>query len=163
MDGMQSLEDVARKKALSSLWGSAMNALARREHSEHELRQKLKRKTASAGLNEALIDEVIEALLRDDLLSDERFAHMLCRSRFNKGVGPVRLEHELEQHCIPGEWAEAALAEYADAWVDNLRELNFRKYGEVPPQDYQAWSKRARFFQGRGFTTSQIQQAIPRW
>ena len=163
MEGMESLEGAARKKSLSTLWGSAMNALARREHSEHELRNKLKRKTESAGLSEALIDEVIAALLKDDLLSDERFAYMLCRSRFNKGVGPVRLAHELDQHCIRSEWAEVAMAKYADAWLDHLQELNLRKYGEAPPEDYKAWTKRARFFQQRGFTTSQIQQAIPRW
>jgi len=90
------MDDVERKKALSSLWASAMNALARREHSEFELRRKLGPKVESSDL----IDELIEALLKDDLLSDERFAYMLCRSRFNKGVGPVRLEHELKQHQI---------------------------------------------------------------
>ncbi len=152
------MDQAERKKALSALWASAMNALARREHSVYELRQKLGRKTESADL----LDEVIEALLTDDLVSDERFAHMLCRSRFNKGVGPVRLEHELNQHQIRSQWIDESMAEYADAWVDHLQSLNIRKYGELPPQDYKAWAKRARFFQQRGFTTSQIQQAIPR-
>lgn len=151
------MDGVERKKALTALWASAMNALARREHSEFELRRKLGPKAESQDL----IDELIEALLRDDLLSDERFAHMLCRSRFNKGIGPVRLEHELNQHQIIDEWIEVAMAEYADTWLDHLRELNLRKYGESVPEDYKAWAKRARFFQQRGFSTSQIQQALP--
>lgn len=151
------MDEVERKKALSALWASAMNALARREHSEFELRRKLGPKAETPDL----IDELIEALLKDDLLSDERFAFMLCRSRFNKGVGPVRLEHELNQHQILSEWAEAAMAEYADAWIAHLQSLNLRKYGESPPEDYKAWAKRARFFQQRGFTPSQIQQALP--
>lgn len=152
------MDDVERKKALSALWASAMNALARREHSVYELRKKLGSKAASTGL----LDELITTLLKDDLVSDERFAHMLCRSRFNKGVGPVRLEHELNQHQIAYEWIEAAMAEYADAWIGHLQALNVRKYGDAPPEDYKGWAKRARFFQQRGFSTSQIQQAIPR-
>lgn len=134
-----------------------MSALARREHSAYELRQKLKPKAPAD-----LIDELIESLLKDDLVSDERFAHMLCRSRFNRGVGPVRIEYELNKHQIRVEWAEQAIAKYEHQWVDHLQALNTRKYGDIPPTDYKAWAKRARFFQGRGFTTSQIQQAIPR-
>lgn len=151
------MDESERKKALLALWASAMNALARREHSVFELRRKLSPKADSADL----VDELIEALLRDDLISDERFAHMLCRSRFNKGVGPVRLEHELNQHQISYEWIGAAMAEYADAWVDHLQALNRRKYGDAPPEDYKAWAKRARFFQQRGFSAEQIRQAIP--
>lgn len=153
------MDEVERKKALSSLWASAMNVLARREHSEFELRRKLSLKAEVPDL----VDELIEILLEDDLLSDERFAFMLCRSRFNKGVGPVRLEHELNQHQIQPMWAEAAMEKYADAWIDHLQSLNLRKYGELPPEDYKAWAKRARFFQQRGFTPSQIQQALPRF
>jgi len=152
------MEAAERKKALSRLWASAMNALARREHSVYELRRKLKAKAETADL----LDELMAALLQDDLLSDERFAHMLCRSRFNKGVGPVRLEHELNQHQICSEWIEDAMSEYSDVWVAQLEEINIRKYGDLPPEDYKAWSRRARFFQQRGFTSSQIQQALPR-
>ena len=87
---------------------------------------------------------------------------MLCRSRFNKGVGPVRIEHELNQHQVRPEWIEATMAEYEDRWVDQLQAIKTRKYGATPPVDYPAWAKQARFFQQRGFTHSQIQQAIPR-
>jgi regulatory protein len=151
------MEDKQRKKQLANLWASAMAALARREHSAYEIRQKLKPKASSD-----LIDELLDALLKDDLLSDERFAQMLCRSRFNKGVGPVRIAHELKQHQILSDLAEQAMQEYEDLWVDHLQALNSRKYGEAAPEDYKAWAKRARFFQGRGFTTEQIRQAVPR-
>ena len=151
------METKQRKKQLSELWAKAMAALARREHSAFEIRQKLKLKATPD-----LIDELLDALLHDDLLSDERFAHMLCRSRFNRGVGPVRIAHELKQHQILAEWSGQAMAEYEGQWVEHLRALNVRKYGDVLPDDYKAWAKRARFFQGRGFTTEQIQQAVPR-
>ena len=145
------------KKAFAAMWARATAALARREHSEFELRRKLKARDEFD-----LIDEIIKALLRDDLLSNERFAHMLCRSRFNKGVGPVRIEHELNQHQIRLEWIEEAMAKYEDCWLDQLRDIKLRKYGELPPADYKTWAKQARFFQQRGFTSAQIQQAIPR-
>jgi regulatory protein len=147
----------SRKKELSALWGSAMNALSRREHSVFEMRRKLQTRAEAD-----LLDELINALLADDLISDERFAYMLCRSRFNKGVGPVRIEHELNQHCIRPEWIEQAMEEYTPHWIDLVYSLNKRKYGDKPPVDYKAWAKRARFFQGRGFSTDQIHRAIPR-
>ena len=147
------------KKQRSMLWAKATAALARREHSVHELRQKLKSKVEEG---DGVVETVISALLKDDLVNDERFAHMLCRSRYNKGVGPVRLEYELKQHQISVEIIEQEMFEYKDRWINQLQKLNERKYGENRPASYQAWSKQARFFQQRGFTSSQIQQAIPR-
>lgn len=151
------MQDAERKKHFAALWARATAALARREHSECELRQKLKLRDEFD-----LAGEVIEALFVDDLVSDERFAHMLCRSRFNKGVGPVRIEHELNQHQIRAEWIEAAMAGYAHRWVDQLQDIKQRRYGDSAPVDYKSWAKQARFFQQRGFTSAQIQQAIPR-
>jgi regulatory protein len=146
-----------RNKYFASLWARATAALARREHSELELRKKLKLRDEFD-----LVDEVIAALLADDLVSNERFASMLCRSRFNRGVGPVRIEHELNQHQIRAEWIEAAMTEYEHRWIDQLQDIKARKYGDSPPADYKSWAKQARFFQQRGFTSAQIQQAIPR-
>ena len=146
-----------RKKHFAVLWARATAALARREHSAFELRKKLKQRDEFD-----LADEVIDALLIDDLVSDERFAHMLCRSRFNKGVGPVRIEHELNQHQIRAEWIEVAMVDYAHRWIDQLQGIKQRKYGGSAPEDYKSWAKQARFFQQRGFTSAQIQQAFPR-
>ena len=151
------MEETERKSLYAALWARAMRALARREHSEHELRQKFK-----AGAPDELIDELIEALLRDDLLSDARFAQMLCRSRYKRGVGPVKIKYELQQHGILSEWIEQAMTEYEAQWVDQLSALRSRKYGERLPQDYREWARQARFFQGKGFTHEQIQRAIPR-
>lgn len=145
------------QKQRSMLWAKATAALARREHSVQELRQKLKSKTEGD-----VVEEVINALLKDDLVNDERFAHMLCRSRYNKGVGPVRLEYELKQHKVSVDIIEQEMFEYENRWINQLQKLNERKYGANRPVNYQAWSKQARFFQQRGFTSSQIQQAIPR-
>ena len=151
------MDELERKKQQKEAWASAVKALARREHSVHELYQKLK-----GRFDSGLLEEVLEALKQEGLLSDERFAQMLCRSRFNRGAGPVRIRHELNQHQVRGEWIEQAMAEYEEQWVEQLRALRQRKYGETPPVDYAAWAKQARFFQGKGFTNEQIQQAIPR-
>ena len=151
------MEDQERRSLFADLWARAMRALARREHSEHELRQKF-----GGAAPDDLLDELIEALLRDDLLSDVRFAQMLCRSRYRRGIGPVRIEYELQQHGILSEWIEQAMAEYDAQWVEQLQDLRNRKYGERPPQDYREWARQARFFQGKGFTHEQIQRAIPR-
>ena len=151
------MQEQDRKRQFDSLWARAVRALARREHSVHEFRQKFR-----AEAPEELLDELIEALLRDDLLSDERFAQMLCRSRYKRGVGPVKIEYELHQHQILSEWIEQVMEEYEAQWVEQLRALRSRKYGEQPPKDYRDWARQARFFQGKGFTSEQIHSAIPR-
>jgi regulatory protein len=77
------------KKQQTSVRNKAMDLLARREHSEHELRQKLK-------LREFDSDEItaaIDSLQRDNLLSDERFTESYVSQRFNAGFGPLKIRY----------------------------------------------------------------------
>ena len=76
-----------------SLRRIAMDFLARREHSEQELRQKLKARADDA-------DEVEAALhkLKDEgLQSDERFTEAYVHHRVNAGIGPLKIRYELRQ------------------------------------------------------------------
>ncbi len=70
--------------------------LARREHSGKELQAKLRAK----GYPEELTGEVVAALTREGLASDERFAEALVNVRRARGYGPLRIRHELEQRCV---------------------------------------------------------------
>jgi regulatory protein len=75
---------------------SALNLLARREHSRMELTQKLKLRNFS----ENEISQTIEQLTQQDLQSDKRFAECYMRSRAEKGFGPVRIKFELREKGV---------------------------------------------------------------
>ena len=73
-----------------------MDFLSRREHSAKEIFQKLSYRVESHDMLQQAIDD----LVKDGLLSDERFAESYFQSRKNKGFGPLRIKNELSQRGI---------------------------------------------------------------
>jgi regulatory protein len=140
------------KKQQTSVRNKAMDLLARREHSEHELRQKLK-------LREFDSDEItaaIDSLQRDNLLSDERFTESYVSQRFNAGFGPLKIRYELRQKGISESLTDEFLEAYADRWDRLMQQQRVRKYGEAIPADYNQRMKQARFLQNRGFSPESV-------
>ena len=140
------------KKQQTSVRNKAMDLLARREHSEHELRQKLK-------LREFDNDEItaaIDSLQRDNLLSDERFTESYVSQRFNAGFGPLKIRYELRQKGISESLTDEFLEAYADRWDRLMQQQRVRKYGEAIPADYNQRMKQARFLQNRGFSPESV-------
>ena len=133
-----------------------MDLLARREHSAKELRVKL----LARDFEHDEVDAVIERLIDDALLSDERFAQAFVASRVRKGQGPVRIRGELEQRGVAGELIEASLGRAGVEWCDVARDVHDRKYGGARPTDYRERARRSRFLQYRGFTGEQIRNAL---
>ncbi|TNF88687.1 MAG: regulatory protein RecX [Gammaproteobacteria bacterium] len=130
----------------------AMDLLARREHSEQELRQKLK----SREFDAEAIETAIQSLLRDGLLSDERFIESYVNHRFNAGMGPVRIRYELLQKGISDALADQYIEAFVDRWDPLMRQLRERKYGAAIPEDYNERMKQARFLQNRGFSPESV-------
>ena len=139
-------------KSQVSVRNKAMDLLARREHSEQELRQKLQ----SREFDSQQIDEAIHSLLRDGLLSDERFTESYVNHRFNAGMGPVKIRYELRQKGVADELADLYLETFEDRWDELMRQLRQRKYGAAIPGDYAARMKQARFLQNRGFSPESV-------
>ena len=140
------------KKQQTSVRNKAMDLLARREHSAHELRQKLK--SREFDLDE--IAAAIDSLQRDKLLSDERFAESYVNQRFNAGVGPLKIRYELRQKGVSESLTDEFLAAYADRWDGLMQQQRIRKYGEAIPGDYNERMKQARFLQNRGFSPESV-------
>ncbi|NND82431.1 MAG: regulatory protein RecX [Gammaproteobacteria bacterium] len=134
-----------------------MRLLAMREHSRSELETKLSKKTESKDLLFAVLDE----LRKENYQSDSRFAESFVRSRANRGMGPIKIRSELKNRGVDS----AIIDEYLDAsagkWFDRAAAVYQRKYGDSPILQYSDWSKRARFLQSRGFTSEQINDALP--
>ena len=132
----------------------AMDLLARREHSASELLTKL---TERLPEHSELIPEVLEALQRDQLQSDQRFAEAFLSSRLRRGQGPYRIRQELQQRGIETAMAEQVLADCGEDWFRLAVEVMGRKYGERPCDSFQERARRSRFLQYRGFSGEQIQ------
>ncbi len=152
---------MAQSKTYKRLWHKAIAALARREHSIKELGDKLL-EACEGDQDEVEHARLMAFLVAEDYVNDERFADMLCRTRFNRGIGPLRLRSELNGHNLDSELITRAMEPYQSQWVDRLCEIRERKYGEDKPEDYKAWAKQARFLQQRGFSSDQIHLAIER-
>ncbi|HHO68381.1 MAG TPA: regulatory protein RecX, partial [Gammaproteobacteria bacterium] len=89
-----------------------MRLLARREHSVLELRRKLEQRGWQGGP----LDEVLDSLVDQNLLSDRRFAEVYTRTRIERGYGPLRIRAELRERGIDAALAEAALEAEAPDW-----------------------------------------------
>ncbi len=85
----------------------ALNILTRREHSEVQLRQKLRQR----GTPLSLIDAIIERLYELNYLSLERFSKSHSRNRAYQGYGPIRIRMELLQQGIDEGLIEIAFSE----------------------------------------------------
>ncbi len=130
----------------------AMDYLARRDHSKFELEQKLKLK----GFDGDLIEEALNKLIDEKLLSDARFAQSYIHYRVSKGVGPVKIRHELKQKGINVDVIHQAEEQEAIDWYEMLITVAERKYGTNPVKDFKDKQKRSRFLQQRGFVMHDI-------
>ena len=130
----------------------AMNLLARREHSAHELVQKLARK----GLLLEDADALITTLRSDRLQSDERYAEAQVRVGVSKGHGPIRIAQHLKQHQIDEQLISQLLYEQSIDWFEQARLVKTKRFGEALPEAFQDKAKQQRFLQYRGFSSDHI-------
>jgi regulatory protein len=129
----------------------AMDLLARREHSVAELRRKLLAK----GYTQPMVDEQLQKLEQENLLSDRRFTEAYVNFRSKKGFGPLRIEQELKEKGIN----TALQQEYLDNknyWRSMAKEVREKRFGGTVPKDYKDKAKQMRFLQYRGFGHEQL-------
>ena len=130
----------------------AMDLLARREHSAHELRQKLKLREFDSDA----IELALESLQQDNLQSDDRFAESYINHRINAGLGPIKIVHELRHRGVDDAVAHQYLSLLTIDWDEQLERQRLKKYGEEIPLDYAQKMKQARFLQNRGFSPESV-------
>lgn len=149
----------AEKALKTSLRRSAMDYLARREHSRTELFDKLLRKYPE---QETLLSPVLDQLEHDNLLSDERFTEAYIRYRRNRGFGPLLIRQELRGKGVSDSLLEAYLDSREPVWAQNLIALVQRKSRgqEGIEKDAKARQKLFRFCLSRGFSAEQIGRAL---
>ena len=139
----------------ATLTDKAVRYLAIREHSQHELRTKLR----TTGAEADIIDQVLGEMQTAGWLSDERYTEHYIRSRMAKGQGPLRIRAELTTRGIAAELIETGLAVVEDDWEEQLATVAQRKFGSRT-QDRKEQARQARFLTSRGFPESMIRRYL---
>ena len=142
----------------TSLRQRALRLLAGREHTRAELTRKL-----SGHASEIEIADVLDALQKDGLLSDERFAASYVRTHAAR-LGRARLAQTLRAKGVAVDLANHELDAQLNAdgqsdEAERARALWERKFGAVPT-DAREWARQARFLQFRGFSSEVIRQIL---
>lgn len=135
---------------------SALDLLARREHSRRELTRKL----GARGFADDVVAAVLDELERSGSLADARFTDSFVRSRVAKGQGPQRIRAELAQRGIADSAADEVLSGTGVDWRATIRAVRRKRFGPELPRDYAERARQARFLQYRGFDSEQIRAAL---
>lgn len=134
-----------------------MNYLARREHSESELTQKLRQKKLFTDVD---IQRALDTLAREGLLSNTRFIENYIHFRREKGYGPIRIRAELLQRGLQEEFIEDHLKITDNAWSNTVHKLWQKRFKGIFPHDLKTRAQQMRFLYYRGFTQDQIESVL---
>ena len=130
---------------------AAMRLLAMREHTQLELKNKLRRAHADADIEQAL-----KSLAEQGLQSDERYTQLYVELRRNKGYGPLRICADLREKGVDEVLIDSYVDESDSHWSSLLQQVVIKKYGEQPPVDQKDMARRGRFLSYRGFPSHLI-------
>ena len=143
----------------SSLRGTALDFLSRREHSRRELAGKLSDRfdlPATALELQLCLDQ----LAADGYQSDERFAEIFVRSRRARGYGPVFIEQELRQRGVAVELIKTAVDRGDQCWTSLAGDQKRKKFGVGTVTALKERAKVMRFLKYRGFLQPQVEAAL---
>jgi regulatory protein len=135
-----------------------MGLLARREHSEQELQQKLQ----ARGYGPEAVGEVLAGLKTAGMQDDVRYTEAYIRSRVAKGYGPVRISRELFERGITDKLVTQVLTAMDMDWDERIRAVRQKKFGLDAPADIREQARQSRFLLYRGFTSEQTQRVFKR-
>jgi len=143
-------------EAFTIVYNKALDLVSRREHSRHELMQKLDKRYPETL---PIIEEALEKLVLNKILDDERFAEMYLNSRARKGFGPKKIEMELYSKKVDSALINNAIEAY-EYWTENAKNELKKKFKGSQPIDYKSKMKQKQFLFNRGFSTQIIEQIL---
>lgn len=139
---------------------SAYRYLARRAHSAHELKVKLRRR----GFPQAIVDEVIDGLRQRGYVDDLEFARSYVRNRMaTSPVGEMALRAELRKRGVGGSEIDAAVGEVLSEHdpvkvASEIARKRLRAYGDLDAG--KARQRVANFLLRRGFSYEIVGEAL---
>ena len=143
-------------EAFIVVYNKALDLVSRREHSRHELKQKLNKRFPETI---PIIEEALDKLLLNNILDDERFAEMYLNARARKGFGPIKIEMELYSKKVDPILISNAIEAY-ESWIENAENELKKKFKGIEPIDYKSKMKQKQFLFNRGFSTQIIERIL---
>ncbi|KWR87363.1 recombination regulator RecX [Cupriavidus sp. IDO] len=137
-----------------SLKARAVGYLSRREHSRAELARKL----APHAESPEEVERLLDALERENWLSNERFADSLVHRRGSR-YGTARVMQEAKTHQLGGEQLSDLQERLRATEPERAREVWHKRFG-TPPATPEERAKQIRFMMARGFSRSVIGKVI---
>jgi len=149
-------QDLNEQPSAGDVRAFAYRLLGRREYSVRELDQRIRRKWPL--LESAAVEALLEALVAENLLSDERFTESYVRMVMQKLQGPLKIRAGLRARGVPDPLISRELERHAGQWVDLAAEWLQRQHRG--PLDYDGRSKYYRRLLNRGFSHDQAMHAL---
>ena len=143
-------------EAFIVIYNKGLDLVSRREHSRHELMQKLNQRFPETM---PIIEQVLDKLSINNILDDERFTEMYLNSRARKGFGPKKIEMELYSKKVDSAFVNSAIEAYEN-WNENAANELQKKFKGNKPIDYQSKMKQKQFLYNRGFSSQIIEKIL---
>lgn len=132
----------------------AIDYLSRREYSRAEITRKLAPFVEEGGE----LDPLLDALEREGLLSDARFAQSVMNRRSAR-MGASRIVSELRQHKLDDTLIESVGSQLRETERARAQAVWRKKFGALPESPAERM-KQARFLAMRGFSRATIAQVL---
>ena len=130
----------------------ALNYLARREHTRFTLREKLMQK----GFLHQSVDAVLDILIQQGFLNEDRFCEAFIQKRIRQGYGPIRIAAECKQYGINNDIIVSQLPQEEEFWLAIIQKISQKKFQSNPLPKEQM--RQRRYLQYRGFKLEQIKK-----
>ena len=128
----------------------ALDHLARREHTRFTLREKLMQK----GFSHQSVEAVLDILIQQGLLNEERFCEAFIQKRIRQVYGPIRITAECHQYGINNDIIFSQLPQDEEFWLAAIQKILQKKFrpSHLPKEQL----RQIRYLQYRGFKLDQI-------
>jgi regulatory protein len=134
----------------------AYRLLGRREYSVFELDQRIRRKWPE--LESGVTGDLLEALVEENLLSDERFTESFLRMSIQRQQGPLKIRAGLRARGVADALISRELDRHAGRWTE-LASAWLKRH-HPGPLDFDARKKFYRRLLSRGFSHDQAMDAL---
>ena len=67
----------------------------------------------------------------------------------------------MREKRVGEELIETLLDKHAPQWYENAEQVRAKRFGNPQPENYEEKARQMRFLQYRGFTSDQVQAAMP--
>lgn len=114
------------------------------------------------GADRQLIERILQYLVREDYINEQRYAIAYCQSKMrNQKWGRIKLSYQLRSKLLPRNVVETAVASIDnEEYQEILRDLTVAKWQELKEDTAKGRSKLAYFLQSHGYETNEIQDIL---